>query len=506
MALVTLAAMDATVERSPRRWLARLFSRWAAPAAQVPRLEQSAAQRARVDTSAWVTRAPIRSGLLTTGSGAGATAFGAWLASALPVAAQAAVSVGAACVGFIAPVAVLFATEWVSTFPRQREEARDEVKRFTQPADIAQLAREFSEWVLAKRASLPKHGVRMIPMLPDPDSEAWLNHEKRADEIARLQARARAEYHERFRAAVVGVLGAEAEDPQDIGGLEELAEKVRAIADRQERAKRIAEAQGTQVGERHYHLLDGLLEAVQLAVANDRPVNYGDAHDGEQQNRDSFAAHFKSVMPALDSWHVTVEGVEAAASGLRDWIPAEVRRRGFTEPDYFGGTVAECFSEITVSRARRRELDEPLSIQLRCVQDVTSKDGQKHWSAYLHSGRAEIKVAELKHEVEEFSENGMADLNRVIADMDKDLQACFDAIQRSDAAAQVTAAQDALQALRSPLQDQLRRQRIVFKPIFSEECSFCLAEIGLEPTTDRQLTAPTGQSRSVAAQARSLEA
>lgn len=149
-------------------------------------------------------------------------------------------------------------------------------------------------------------------------------------------------------------LGAEAEDPQDIGGLEELAEKVRAIADRQERAKRIAEAQGTQVGERHYHLL----EAVQLTVAHDRPVNYADAHDGEQQNRDSFTAHFKSVMPALDTWHVAVEGVEAAASGLRDWIPAEVRRRGFTEPDYFDGTVAECFSEITgvpgsPARARR---------------------------------------------------------------------------------------------------------------------------------------------------------
>lgn len=79
---------------------------------------------------------------------------------------------GAACVGFITPVAVLFAIEWVSAFPRQREEARDEVKRFTQPADIAQLAREFSDWVLAKRASLPKRGVRMISMLPDPDSEA----------------------------------------------------------------------------------------------------------------------------------------------------------------------------------------------------------------------------------------------------------------------------------------------------------------------------------------------
>ena len=486
MGLVTLATMNAIVERSPWR-LARLFSRWAAPAAQVPRLEQSAAQRARVDTSAWVTRAPIRFGLLTAGSGAGATAFGAWFASALPAAAQVAVSVGAACVGFVVPVAVLFAIEWVCAFPRQREEARDEVKRLTQSADIAQLAREFSDWVLAKRASLPRHGVRMFPILPDPESEAWLNHEKRADEIARLEARARAEDHERFRAAVVGVLGAEAGDPQHSEDLEELAEKLCAIADRQERAKLIAEAQGTQVGERHYHLLDSLLEAVQLGIANDRPVNYGDAHGGEQQNRDSFAAHFKSIMPALDSWHVAVESVEADAQGLRDWISTEVRRRGFAEPDYFDGTVAECLSEITLGRARRHELDEPLRIQLRCVEDVTTEDGQKHWSAYLHSGRAEIRVAELSNKVEEPSEKGMVDLNRVIAGMEKDLQTCFDAIQRSDAAAQVTAAQDALEALRQSLQDQLRRQRIVFNPVFSEGCSFCLAEIGLEPTSDGQL-------------------
>jgi hypothetical protein len=130
-------------------------------------------------------------------------------------------------------------------------------------------------------------------------------------------------------------------------------------------------------------------------------------------------------------------------------------------------------------RARRHELEEPREIHLRCVQDVTTEDGEKRWSAYLHSGQREVKVAELSHDVEEFSEEGMAELNKIIAAMDRDLQACFDAIQRSHAATQVTAAQDALRALRQPLLDQLARRRITADPSFSASCVYCIAEIGL---------------------------
>jgi hypothetical protein len=221
------------------------------------------------------------------------------------------------------------------------------------------------------------------------------------------------------------------------------------------------------------------MTAVQLAVANHRAVDYGDACDGEPQNHDLFAAHFPSLMPALDTWHEAVERLERAVQGLRDWSPQEVRRRGFIEPDYFEGTVAECFSEVTVGRARRRELDDPLKIHLRCVQDVTTEEGEKRWSAYLHSGRAEVKVAKLSHEVKELSEEGMADFNKVIAGMDDDLQACFDALQSSDAARLVADEQSALSALRQPLLDQLKLTKITANPIFSESCRYCLAEIGL---------------------------
>ena len=214
-------------------------------------------------------------------------------------------------------------------------------------------------------------------------------------------------------------------------------------------------------------------------MLNHRPVDYGDPADGEQQNRDLFAAHFPSVVAELETWHAGIDRLDAAMQSLRGWIPQEVQRRGFVEPDYFDGTVAECFSDLTVQRALLHELDEARTVQLRCVQDVTTEDGEKRWSAYLHSGRAEIKVAELSHEVDEFTEEGIADFNEAIADEEQDLQACFDAVQRANAARQVATEQTALSALRQPLIDQLKRTRITANPVFSERCQYCLAEIGL---------------------------
>ena len=235
--------MSAPAERSDRRWLTRVFRRFAAPAKRVPKLDQSASQRARVDTSAWASR-PIRFGLLTTCAVAGAGVLGAVLASALPLAAQVAVAVGAAFVGFVAAVCALFAIEWLAAFPRQRNEARDELRQLTQPTDIADLSQKFSDWVGAKRAGLPEHGHRLIPGIQDVGSEAWLNYEKRQDEIDRIHAKARSEYHERFRGAVVDVLGTAAEEPKDIAALEALAERLCAIAAGDERATRIAAANG----------------------------------------------------------------------------------------------------------------------------------------------------------------------------------------------------------------------------------------------------------------------
>ncbi len=170
--------------------------------------------------------------------------------------------------------------------------------------------------------------------------------------------------------------------------------------------------------------------------------------------------------------------LDASIQDLRAWIEQDVRERGFVEPEYVAGAVAECFSGVSVPRARRHELDKPHEIKLRCVQDVTTADGAKFWSSYLHSGSNEVKVAELHEEVLEFSEEGMVDLHNLIFLMEARLRACFDAIQHSAAATRVTAAQEALRALRQPLVDQISRGSTVV-PQFAPHCPFCLAEIEL---------------------------
>ena len=110
------------------RWADRQLRRLAEPALAVPPLEQSAAQRARVDTSAWATKAPIRFGLLTAASGAGAAVAAVALASDLALASQIAAGVAGGVAGFLLPVGVIFAAAWVAAFPRQRNEARHAIK------------------------------------------------------------------------------------------------------------------------------------------------------------------------------------------------------------------------------------------------------------------------------------------------------------------------------------------------------------------------------------------
>jgi hypothetical protein len=471
--------MNVHPERPSGRWPVRLVRRFVAPAARVPGLEQSAGERARVDTSKWAGAAPIRFGLVTTASVAVVGVLAGLIPSGLSLGARIVAGVVGACVGFLLPVAALFVLARLTATRRQRDEARDEVRRLTRPTDVAELARHFSEWVEAKSASLPRHGLRKIPSIFETDSEAWTAYEKREDEIDRIHAQARTEYHERFRGQVVDVLGDDARSPNSINDLGRLAERLIEAAEIKRRADLVAGAGARLVGPRHRSLLEAMLDRFQLAVLNEQAMDYGDAPGGEPQNQSSFDAHFKSLRPDVVGWHGAVHRLVDASQELRDFIAREVPGCGFTEPDYNGGTVEECFTEVSVRRALGREGNEPKEIHLRCVGDSTTPEGGQRWSAYLHSGTRELKVAELDYDIAELSEDGTEGLNEIIAGMDQDLQACFDAIQRSDAAAGVTEAHDALLALKQPLLDRFRPLKVAFEPVFSEDCTYCLAELGL---------------------------
>ncbi len=261
--------MNASGEPPSPRGLGRIRRGLSARAGEVPTFEQSALQRARVDTSAWVERASIRFHLVAAGTAGGAGVLGAALAAALPIGVQITVAIASSCLGFLAPLAVLFTTAWVVALPRQRDEAREEIKVLTQPADLSQFALDFSDWVAEKRAGLPRYeGFSRLPSIFHDDPKDWSAYERRRDDTAKLQAQARSEYHQRFRRPVVAVLGAQAEDPDDITALVELSEKLSKAADEEQRAKRLVAAHGSFVGEQQRVLLESLLNGVRTALAS----------------------------------------------------------------------------------------------------------------------------------------------------------------------------------------------------------------------------------------------
>lgn len=148
----------------------------------------------------------------------------------LPLGAQTVLIVLAAAVGYLlVPTAWAVCNTLLAPY-RQRDEARAQLRELR--SDSPTLAKEFSDWVTAKRAALPQFGMRQQAglfawggMSDDTNAQIRRDNEQRRDEIARVQAKARGEYHERFRARLVGVLGdtPQAQEPQTIADLEKLS-------------------------------------------------------------------------------------------------------------------------------------------------------------------------------------------------------------------------------------------------------------------------------------------
>jgi hypothetical protein len=119
------------------RSLERVLGRWAARADDVRRPEQSAFQRARVDTSAWAGSSPIRFGLLTAACIAGGSAVSVWLADGLALGWQVTAGIAGAAVGFVLAAVIVFTVAWVTAPVRQRNEARRAIRARSPERDQA---------------------------------------------------------------------------------------------------------------------------------------------------------------------------------------------------------------------------------------------------------------------------------------------------------------------------------------------------------------------------------
>lgn len=147
-----------------RSWFAWLFH-WTASAKAVPAIEQTAWQRAKVDTSSFAAGWPILFGaLVTAGVAAGGVLPAVWTSGYTTLV----IVVGAvagALVGFFLVIALVALVCWLLAFPRQRNEARGEVKRL-EAAAVAETQQEHveSQFAAALRAgrALPADGPLVL--------------------------------------------------------------------------------------------------------------------------------------------------------------------------------------------------------------------------------------------------------------------------------------------------------------------------------------------------------
>ncbi len=450
----------------------------------MPLHAQSANQRARVDVSALAKRSPIFFGAVTVASTAGCgTAAAALVSTKAPLVVHIAAAVGGAVIGFLLPVAVILLGCWLTAPTRQRNEARAELQQRIEPIDPTALADEFDAWVSARRAATPQYS-KSRQFFPHPESTLAAVYKQQDTELANIAATTRAEYHARFRDRVRAVLGAEVTDPQTLPDVEKIAERLRAAAN----DELLAAHAGTLVDGTHLALLRGSIEGGIMSVLNEREVTFGDDPSGAQHNREAFTAHFPALAAELDKWQAAIEERDQRLATAAAVVPREVVSHNLDSPPFLQDAVVECFTEHLIPMLQRREaLDAPW-VQLSCVQDVGAvhaalgeplSSPERRWSGSQHSGRKPYKVAEFDNLMTEFTDEGAAEHNKFVEDLEAKLRDCFDAIAAANEIAEVQSAQDAIKYLKQPLVDELRRQNVSFAPRFASDCPYCRGLAGV---------------------------
>jgi hypothetical protein len=214
--------------RSIFGWLLR----WTASAKAVPRLKQTAWQRAKADTSAFAALRPILFGLLAT---VGAAAVGLslpLLIPGLPPRWQVLVGVIGAGLGFVLVVLACAGISWLLAPVRQRDEARAEVDRLTEvpDADVG-LFEDFDAFLAAARATEPQlitppgfWGTK--ESTPGYSGYCLLHDEWWRKTISGYHT----DYRVRAMAALKGTKDAKrAGDPTDFGDLDEIHAQLKLI-------------------------------------------------------------------------------------------------------------------------------------------------------------------------------------------------------------------------------------------------------------------------------------
>jgi hypothetical protein len=196
----------------------------------------------------------------------------------------------------------------------------------------------------------------------------------------------------------------------------------------------------------HQAELDALLGLLHTAVALEMRCELSELPAADTCDREYFRAHFATLDRARGEWNAAVDRVHAAPEALWRRFANSARERGITEPPFMVGVLIDQVATSTVERSRQWELDTPREPPLEHFNDRL--DGGAYVSVYAMGRR----VATLPGGPE-------SDVRRRVEAADSLIRALFAEAQGCSEAREITAAQDALLALKQQLLEQLAARR-----------------------------------------------
>lgn len=254
----------------------------------------------------------------------------------------------------------------------------------------------------------------------------------------------------------------------------------RLTAPRDEVSERIRAAQGSALVPKHEAQLAVFLESVQLAVLNGRAVLLGNNGRSDEQNLNSFMAHFPPLAVPINDWQEAVQQHKDAKEHLQQFVPVKAREHGLVAPKYDADAAIAGLAEAVEYRWIAQRQSGPEEVSVSVVERPRAPDTWPIWAVCFNSGMREYTIAEVEISVEDRDDDGLDQVQRQLPQFEKELSATLTALLQSDEAEAVIETYRVVRALQDEIREPLQRYQVSFSPKFAEECAFCLTAIGVD--------------------------
>ena len=258
---------------------------------------------------------------------------------------------------------------------------------------------------------------------------------------------------------------------------EESREKQQLVARLQDAVADFDERFRTQpVPDEHRDQLRGHLGALIRQVRSGQRADYGDPDGGAPQNRSVLAAHFPKLVERLDEWNAAVDRSARSRPVLRQAAEAEAERYRATSDRFDGRQILlDRLCEVAAQRALDGQLGSPFNLSWGCsnYEGVHGPHPGQDRELEIHFlGRPREALAHLSSAPKETAKKRIEALWNTGDET-------FRAIETRPEAHEVRDAQEAVEALKVSLQDELLPLQLVTVIRSQESCPTCRRNLGI---------------------------